>query len=180
MARRKRSVSLDGRTQDEVLVRGVDGDESDVGRWPKVDLIGAMDFSTDSLAPMVIGGAASSFATLVIRKYFGANTTVKKIAPVLGGVAGAVICVPIKWWLGDKAMYRGMLSSVLVGAGQQTYELMRDHTKLFSGIGMLVPERIAGLVMEHVGADLPMLPAGNSAIPTEVQNGIDISAYGSV
>lgn len=177
---RKRMSPTTGEQRDEVLVRGVDG-EGDVGRFPKIDLIGLnqLNFSTDSLAPMVIGGAASSFATLVIRKYFGENATVKKIAPLLGGVAGAVVCVPIKWWLGEKAMYRGMLSSVLVGAGQQTYELMRDHTAMFNGIGMLVPERIAGLVMENVSG-MPALPSGNSMVPGEVMTGVDVGAYGRV
>ncbi len=174
----KRNVSRDNGGNSEILARGVDGSDETVGRFPKIDLIGAMDFSTDTLAPMVIGAGASSLATLLIRKYVD-NPTVKKFAPVVGGIAGAVVCVPIKWWLGDKAMMRGMLSSVLVGAGQQTYELVRDNVAAFQGIGMLVPERLSGLVMERVG-DLPMLPAGNSMIPNEVQAGIDVRAYGRV
>jgi hypothetical protein len=46
-------------------------------------------------------------------------------------------------------------------------------------VGGLTLERLSGLTMERVGA-IPMLPAGDSMVPSAVRSSVDVGAYGRV
>jgi hypothetical protein len=138
-----------------------------------LEILSGLDLSADTLLPPAIGAGVAAASSLLIRRYV-TNATAHKWAPLIGGVVGVVASIPLKYWKGDAAMQSGAVAALLYGGITQAVE-MYNKTSV-SGLTM---ERLSGLTMERLGA-IPMLPAGDSMVPSSVRSSVDINAYGRV
>ena len=139
-----------------------------------IQVLSGLDLSVDNVLPPVIGVGAAAISSLLVRK-FVTNALVQDWADAIGGVVGAALCMPIKYWKGDDAMSSAMVSALAYGVVTTAVKKLAPML----GIGYLVPQ-VSGLAFERVGY-LPRLPAPAAqmaAIPREVRASADISAFG--
>lgn len=159
----------------ENLVARNDGQELD-GDFGSLDIevLSGLDLSVDSILPPVIGVGAAALSSMLIRK-FVQNETVAVWSDVIGGVVGAAMCFPIKYWKGDNAMSSAMVTSLAYGVVNQAVKMVAPRL----GLGYLVPQmsQVRGLAYERMGY-LPQLPPAAAQIPREVRASADISAFG--
>lgn len=171
-------------SNDEVLARSADDDESgDVGTL-KVDVIRGFkgfDLSAKNILPSLLAGIAVEGSTLLLRKYV-ANSMVQRFAPAISILAGVAVSIPLRAWGGQKAMEDGIKTAVVVGGLHQLVDYLGEKM----GVGLLVPqmrglvaERVRGLVAERVRG-LPSVPAGDQQLPSQVRSLFDASALGKV
>jgi hypothetical protein len=122
----------------------------------------------------VLGVGAAAISSLLVRKYVR-NALVQDWADAIGGVLGAALCLPIKYWKGDEAMSSAMVTALAYGVVTTAVKKLGPML----GVGYLVPQ-VSGLAFERVGY-LPQLPTASAqmaAIPREVRASADISAFG--
>jgi hypothetical protein len=139
-----------------------------------IEVLSGLDLSADSMIPPVLGVGAAAISSLLVRKYVS-NALVQNWADAIGGVIGAALCLPIKYWKGDEAMSSAMVTALAYGVVTTAVKKLGPML----GVGYLVPQ-VSGLAFERVGY-LPQLPAASaqmSAIPREVRASADISAFG--
>jgi CBS-domain-containing membrane protein len=156
----------------ENMVARNDGQEMD-GDFGALDIevLSGLDLSVDSILPPVIGVGAAALSSMLIRK-FVQNAMVAQWSDVIGGVVGAALCFPIKYWKGDNAMSSAMVTSLAYGVVNQAVKMVAPRL----GLGYLVPQ-VSGLAYERMGY-LPQLPPAAVQIPREVRASADISAFG--
>lgn len=160
---------------DKNLVARDNGQEVD-GDFGALDIevLSGLDLSADSVIPPVLGVGAAAISSLLVRR-FVPNAMVQDWADAIGGVIGAALCLPIRYWKGDEAMSSAMVSSLAYGIATTVVKKLGPMV----GIGYLVPE-VRGLSLERVGY-LPRLPskaAQMAQVPREVRASADISAFG--
>lgn len=160
---------------DKNMVARNDGQEDgDIGALD-IQVLSGLDLSTDSIVPPILGVGAAAISSLLIRK-FVANAMVQDWADAIGGVVGAALVMPVKYWKGDEAMSAAMVSALAYGLVNTAMKKVAPML----GIGYLVPQ-VSGLAFERVGylPSLPSASAQQAAIPRQVRASANISAFGN-
>jgi hypothetical protein len=148
-----------------------------------LEILSGLDLSVDVIVPPAIGVGVAALSDMLIRRYSSAEG-LRKYAPLLGGLIGAVASIPLKYWKGDAAMTSGAVAALLYGGWKFLTPMIENFGESMNvlppaKIGGLTLERLNGLTLERVG-NLPMLPAANSAMPASIRSTVDMSAYGRV
>jgi CBS-domain-containing membrane protein len=159
----------------DMIARNDGQDESD-GDFGALDIqvLSGLDLSADNVIPPILGVGAAAISSLLVRK-FVAHELVQNWADAIGGVIGAALCMPIKYWKGDEAMSSAMVSSLAYGVVTTAVKKLGPML----GIGYLVPQ-MSGLAIERMGylPQIPTMSAQQASIPREVRASADISAFG--
>lgn len=148
--------------------------DGDIGSLD-IQVLSGLDLSVDNVLPPILGVGAAAISSLLVRK-FVANQMVQDWADAIGGVVGAALVMPLKYWKGDEAMSSAMVSSLAYGVVTTAMKKIGPMI----GIGYLVPQ-VAGLAMERMGY-LPAPPsfsAQQAAIPRSVRSSANMSAFGN-
>lgn len=160
---------------DKNMVARNDGQEDgDIGALD-IQVLSGLDLTADSIIPPILGVGAAAISSLLLRK-FVANQMVQDWSDAIGGVLGAALVMPVKYWKGDEAMSSAMVSALAYGVVNTAMKKVAPML----GIGYLVPQ-VSGLAFERMGY-LPSLPAAaaqQAAIPRQVRASANISAFGN-
>lgn len=156
-------------------------DDTDVGNIVSAGVGALGRIESQDVIPPLVGGVATFGATLLIRKFAKTNANVVKYAPLLGGVAGIVLSLPLTKWGGTRAVKAGAITSAAVGIGLYAYERIATTAWATSGIGYTsVSRRLAGRVgearIEQIrGGGMRVLPTTN--LPAGARSAMDVSAF---
>lgn len=139
-----------------------------------IQVLSGLDLSADNVIPPILGVGAAAISSLLVRR-FVANETIQNWSDAIGGVVGAALCMPIKYWKGDEAMSSAMVTALAYGVAVTIVKKVGPMV----GVGYLVPQ-VSGLAFERMGymPQLPPMARQQAAIPREVRASADISAFG--
>ena len=164
----------------------VEGGKENIGVF-NVQTISGLAPTVPEIVPPVIGMGAAAAATLLLKKFTN-NVTIYQWSEAIGGVLGAIACVPLKWWDaagGDSAAKAGMISAILFGTYTQVtnnigpWLLGFPPTESTQGLGLLTAQPTGALAMQQVGA----LPAAASNIsnkmPESIQKQTQTKVFGN-